>query len=125
MGKTKDKLNAEHTNQYKNCKYQDLLNFLKRDRGINLIFNKCSITKALSDIATKKFIAINRAWEEYIGYKMDEVIGFTTNHLKLVGVEDGHFIRESLDKNNSLKSLEAEFIKKIPKVLLPFFLWKK
>tara|TARA_R110002124_G_scaffold120895_6_gene278979 strand:- start:38420 stop:41992 length:3573 start_codon:yes stop_codon:yes gene_type:complete len=89
-----------------------MLKSLTTDKNLEYLFYKSSIPKALSSIDSKKFIAVNRAWEEITGFKSDEVIGKDVYELNLVTPEVGKRINKVLVAENSLESFESEFINK-------------
>ncbi|PKA82604.1 PAS domain S-box-containing protein [Ulvibacter sp. MAR_2010_11] len=92
--------------------HDELFEFLNDDQGFESLFYKSSIPKALSNINSKKFIAVNSAWETFTGYKNKEATNVTAYDLNLVGEEEGQYIREILEKKHSLKSFEAELLPK-------------
>ena len=61
-----------------------MINFISYDKGIELIFHKSLIPKALSDVVSGKFIAVNKAWENFTGYKAKEIIGKTIESLNII-----------------------------------------
>lgn len=103
--------------------HHDLIKFLEADKGFEVVFYKSSFPKALSDISTKAFIAVNNAWEEFTGFSQKEIIGLTADDLKIIKVEERTHIRRKLDDSGKLKSYEAEIFVKdgsTKKVFLSF-----
>ncbi len=113
----------ENTITNKKIKHPDLINFISYDKGIELIFHKSLIPKALSDVVSGKFIAVNKAWENFTGYKAKEIIGKTIESLNIIENDERKSIKEKLDKNGNLNSYEAKIFDKngiVKEVILSF-----
>ncbi len=106
------KLKNEFITDDGNKSYHDLFKFLKKDIGFELVFHKSTIPKALSDVKTEKFIAVNAAWEAYTGYSRNEIIGFSVGDLGLTEQEQGNEIRTKIEQSIAVKSYETEIITK-------------
>lgn len=123
MGTRKGKLIQEITKVGVENTHHDLITFLEADKGFEVVFYRSSIPKALSHFTTKKFIAVNEAWEQLTGFSQNEIVGRTADDLKIIKVKERKHIRKQLDNSGKLKSYEAEIFDKagsVKEVILSF-----
>ncbi len=92
--------------------YQDINEFLECDTAFIELFNNSPIPKSLTSVSDKKYIYVNKAWEKFIGYSREEVIGKTALDLNLLSLEDAILIGEKLSDKQSLDSFEYHMISK-------------
>ncbi len=75
----------------------------------------------LSDLETHKYLEVNKAFTDLLGYKPNEVIGKTATELGILSSQTVSYILEKADKNGNVKDAEADIISKngeIKRVLL-------
>jgi PAS domain S-box-containing protein len=77
------------------------------------VFNFSPALMAISSLKDGRFIDVNKSFLETLGYKKEEVIGFTSNELNLfVNYEDRQKIVEALKDSGEIFDVETRIISK-------------
>ncbi len=77
-----------------------------------VVFHDNPTPQALTDSSNNKLIDVNAAWEQFTGYKKEEVLGHSVETLTLISTEEAIAISEVLKKKNILKSYQIEIKRK-------------
>jgi PAS domain S-box-containing protein len=76
------------------------------------LFQDSPIPKSISSLSTKKFVFVNDAWEQFVGYSKKDAIGKTALDLKLINNEVGESIRKKILEQQAVFHFESSIRQK-------------
>lgn len=86
--------------------YPDIEEYINYDLSYNILFNKTPIPKSLINLSNKKFIDVNKAWEDLTGYTKEEVVGKTSIDLDLSDSQEMKRLIEEMSLNEKVDSFK-------------------
>ena len=82
--------------------------YFSEDHFFVKLFHNTPTPKSLANVSDRKLVDVNAAWEDFIGFSKNEVIGFKVEELNIINIEKANQIRNVLSQEQIVNAFEVE-----------------